>query len=314
MTVKKVIKENLSDYLAGNRSLDLQEQVWKEFMKLLNKKIHEAKDMLLERFNHICSQSAKSAKFMYENHTMAGYHEEEGIISALKHGTLVIGQLGDSEALHIMFGYDHTSEEGMNKLKEIEDLYMKLTGEFKKEYKLNFGVYFTPAETLCFTSFNKFRKAFPEFDLENITWFYNEKGEKEYKKYFTNSIHLPVYYECNPFEKIDKESQLTKYGNAGCITYVELPSTSFNNIDAIETIVDYAMDHDVPYFALNFPLNRCANCSEPIYDTELEECPKCGCNKIIRLGRITGYLSTTVEHFNAGKQKEFKDRVKHIKH
>ena len=73
------------------------------------------------------------------------------------------------------------------------------------------------------------------------------------------------------------------------------------------------MEHDIPYFALNFPLNRCANCAEPIYDSELQKCPHCGGDKIIRLGRITGYLSTTIEHFNKGKQDEFYDRVKHMK-
>ena len=62
-----------------------------EFMVLLDTKIHEAKDMLIERFNYICSQDPKSAKFMYENGTMAGYNPEEGIRSALKHGTLVVG-------------------------------------------------------------------------------------------------------------------------------------------------------------------------------------------------------------------------------
>ena len=116
----------------------------------------------------------------------------------------------------------------------------------------------------------------------------------------------------SPFDKIDIESQLTGYSNAGCITYVELDSTCFNNIDAIEKIVDYAMEHDVPYFAINIPLNRCAKCGEPIYDESLNKCPKCGCDEIIRLGRITGYLSTTIEHFNEGKKQEFAHRVDHI--
>jgi ribonucleoside-triphosphate reductase len=70
-----------------------------DFIMLLDEAIHDAKDMLIERFNWICSQSAESAKFMYENGTMLGYHPEEGIKSALKHGTLVIGQLGLAEAL-----------------------------------------------------------------------------------------------------------------------------------------------------------------------------------------------------------------------
>jgi len=310
MSVKKITNKFGDE---NPRSDEHKEMIWNEFIRLLDKKIHEAKDMLLERFNHICSQSPKSAKFMWENHTMCGFHKEEGIISALKHGTIVIGQLGLSEALYIMFGFDHTTKPGMRYAKCIEQLFLDRTSEFKKEYKLNFGVYYTPSENLCYTAFNKFVKKYPEFDLENVTYFINENNEKEYKKYFTNSMHVPVYHECDPFEKIDIESQLTGYSNAGVITYVELPSISFNNIDAIEKIVDYAMDKDVPYFAINFPLNRCAKCNEPIYDSELECCPKCGSDEVIRLGRITGYLSTTVDHFNNGKKKEFYDRVKHIK-
>ena len=307
--IEKKWEDSGAEYVKGK---EYEELLFNEFMKLLDKKLFEAKDMLLERFNHICSQSSKSAKFMYENNTMSGYHEEEGIISALKHGTIVIGQLGLSEALHIMFGFDHTTEEGMKYAKQIEQLWLDRTSEFKKEYKLNFGVYYTPAENLCFTSFKKFKKAFPEFDLENVTWFINSKGEREDKLYFTNSMHVPVYKNVNVFEKIDIESELTGYSNAGCITYVELPSTAFNNIEAVEKMVDYAMDKDIPYFALNFPLNRCAECNEPIYDEDLECCPKCGSDKIIRLGRITGYLSTTVDHFNKGKRTEFYDRVDHV--
>lgn len=68
-----------------------KEPIEEIFLKILDRKIHEAKDMLIERFNWICSQDASSAKFMYENHTMLGYHPEEGIRSALKHGTIVVG-------------------------------------------------------------------------------------------------------------------------------------------------------------------------------------------------------------------------------
>ena len=75
-----------------------------DFFKLLDKKIGEAKDMLIERFNHICSQSPKSAAFMWDNNVMTGYIPEEGIRSALKHGTLVIGQLGLAEALQLLIG------------------------------------------------------------------------------------------------------------------------------------------------------------------------------------------------------------------
>lgn len=115
-----------------------------EFMQILNKKIHEAKDMLLERFEYICSQPPESAKFMYENGLMAGYVPEEGIRSALKHGTLALGQLGLAETLQILIGCDHTTDKGMELAKRIEQLFKDRCAEFKEQYKLNFGVYFTP--------------------------------------------------------------------------------------------------------------------------------------------------------------------------
>lgn len=310
------------------------DETWREFMKLLDKKIHEAKDTLLERFNYIASQNPAAAKFMYENHTMAGYHEDEGIVSALQHGTLTIGELGVAEALLIIFGYDHLDPRGMERAEEIEKLYDEKCNEFKKECGLNFAVYYTPAENLCYTAMKNFKKRFKGFEQENVTYLkqpvmvededgklvqkVDENGEPVYEKidktYFTNSMHIPVWHDIDAFKKIELESKLTKYGTGGCITYVEVPSTCYNNIDAVEELVDYAMEHDVPYFAINIPLNRCAECNEPIFDESEGCCPKCGCEQIVRLGRITGYLSTTVEHFNKGKQQEFYNREKHFKH
>lgn len=114
-----------------------------EFMSTLTNKIYEAKDMLLERFEWICSQNPKSAKFMYENNVMAGYDGKD-IRSALKHGTLAIGQLGLAETLQILIGCDHTEKKGMRLAKQIESLFKMYCDEFKEQYKLNFGVYYTP--------------------------------------------------------------------------------------------------------------------------------------------------------------------------
>jgi len=270
-----------------------------QFMKLLDKKIHEAKDMLLERFNWICSQDASSAKFMYENHTMLGYHPEEGIRSALKHGTIVIGQLGLAETLQILIGKDHTTDEGMELAKRIEALFKKRCAEFKQEYKLNFGVYYTPAENLCYTAMKKFKKKYGE--IPNVSD----------RDYFTNSIHVPVWHEISLFDKIDIESQLTGYSSAGCITYVEVPSGVKNNIDALETIVNYAMDKDIPYFALNIKIDNCMDCG---YQDEMNDtCPQCGSHNIQHLRRVTGYLTGDYKTaFNYGKQKETEDRQLHI--
>ena len=268
------------------------------FLEILDTKIHEAKDMLIERFNWIASQDPASAKFMYENGLMAGYKEEEGIVSALKHGTLAVGQIGLAECLQILIGEDHTTEKGMELAKRIEGLFKKRCAEFKEQYKLNFGVYYTPAENLCYTSMKKFQAKYGV--IPNVSD----------KDFFTNSIHVPVWKHMSPFEKIDIESQLTGYSSAGCITYVELDSGAKNNIEALEAIVNYAMDKDIPYFAINVPNDQCMNCG---YCDEMnEQCPQCNSFDIKRLRRVTGYLTNDYKTaFNAGKQQEVEMRVKH---
>ena len=274
------------------------ETVEEVFLELLDRAIHDAKDMLIERFEWICSQSPASARFMYENGLMAGYVPEEGIRSALKHGTLALGQLGLAEALQILIDEDHTSPKGMELAKRIEALFKKRCAEFKEQYKLNFGVYYTPAENLCHTALEKFKDKYGV--LEDISD----------KEFFTNSMHVPVWKEMSPFEKIDIESELTGYSSAGCITYVELDSGIKNNLDALETLVNYAMDKDIPYFAVNVPNDTCLSCG--YCDEFNDHCPECGSEDIQQLRRVTGYLTgnyTTA--FNKGKQDEVHHRVKH---
>lgn len=268
------------------------------FIGYLDTKIHEAKDMLLERFEWICSQSPDSAKFMYENGVMEGYIPEEGIVSALKHGTLGVGQIGLAETLQILIGCDHTTDRGMELARRIEKLFYDRCAEFKNEYKLNFGTYFSPAENLCYTSMQKFKDKYGV--IPNVSD----------KDFFTNSVHVPVWVEITPTQKIDIESQLTGYSRAGCITYTELNGSVKNNIDALETIVNYAMDKDVPYFAINVPNDMCTNCGYT--DDIADECPMCGCKEIRRLRRVTGYLTGDYKSaFNMGKQQEVEMRVSH---
>ena len=268
------------------------------FMTLLDMKIDEAKDMLIERFEYICSQDASSAKFMYENGLMAGYVPEEGIRSALKHGTLVIGQLGLAETLQILIGDDHTSEKGMELAKQIEQLFKDRCAEFKEQYKLNFGVYYTPAENLCYTALKKFREKYGI--IPNVSD----------KEFFTNSMHVPVWKKMSPFEKIDIESQLTGYSSAGCITYIELEGGIKNNLKALEQIVNYAMDKDIPYFAVNVPVDECLDCGHSGEFNNI--CPECKSVHIQQLRRVTGYLTGNYKTaFNKGKQQETEMRVKH---
>ena len=274
----------------GNKNLD-------KFLELLDKKIYEAKDQLIERFEYICSQPMSSAKFMYENGLMAGF-DGETTRSALKHGTLVIGQLGLAETLQILIGCDHTEARGMEVAKQIEQLFKDRCAEFKNEYKLNFGVYYTPAENLCHTAMKKFKKKYGV--IKNISD----------RDFFTNSMHVPVWKKVDVFEKIDIESQLTGYSSAGCITYIELDAGIKNNLKALEQIVNYAMDKDIPYFAVNVPVDECLDCGHSGEFNNI--CPECNSVHIQQLRRVTGYLTGNYKTaFNKGKQQETEMRVKH---
>ena len=293
--IMPTIAMQAKEYWENNPSGD--DSCVETFMDFLDQKIHEAKDMLIERFEYICAQPAESAKFMYENGLMAGY-DGKTTRSALQHGTLSLGQLGLAETLQILIGCDHTTAAGMELAKRIEQLYKDRCAEFKQEYKLNFGVYYTPAENLCYTAMAKFKEKYGE--IPNVSD----------RDYFTNSMHVPVWKEMSPFEKIDIECQLTGYSSAGCITYVELDSGVKHNIDALETLVCYAMEHDIPYFAINVPNDTCLECG--FMDEFNDHCPVCESENIQQLRRVTGYLTGNYKTaFNKGKISEADDRVKH---
>ena len=298
-TLAMKAKEYYEEKLKQANPNDTIKSLETDFIELLDKKIYEARDMLIERYNWIIRQNPNSAKFMYENGVMLGY-DGKTIESAMKHGTLAIGQIGLAETLQILIGKDHTTEEGMELAKRIEGLFKKRCAEFKKDEHLNFGVYYTPAENLCYTAMKKFKKEYGI--IPNVSD----------RDYFTNSIHVPVWKEINPFEKIDIEAQLTGYSNAGCITYVELEGGVKHNLDALEEIVNYAMDKDIPYFAINVPNDTCLDCG---YTDEFnDKCPMCGSEHIQQIRRVTGYLTGDYKTaFNLGKQQETEQRYKHSK-
>ena len=158
------------------------------------------------------------------------------------------------------------------------------------------------AESLCYTTMTKFKKKYGV--IPNVSD----------RDYFTNSIHVPVWKEIDPIEKINIESQLTGYSSAGCITYVEIGDYAKYNLDSLKDLVLYAKSKDIPYFALNLLLSRCTECgSDENIDFDAP-CPCCGApaEKVEHLARVTGYLSTDFRHFNKGKQSETKDRFVHV--
>ena len=127
---------------------------------------------------------------------------------------------------------------------------------------------------MCYTALKKFREKYGI--IKNVSD----------HEFFTNSMHIPVWEKVGVFEKIDLESQLTGYSSAGCITYTEFESTIKHNLKALETVVLYAMEHDIPYFAVNVPNDTCLDCG--FTDEFNDACPQCGSSNIQQLRRVTG--------------------------
>jgi ribonucleoside-triphosphate reductase len=258
---------------------------------------------LLDRFDYQGRQPAKSAPFMYENQLMKGekLNPDESVREVLKHGTLAIGLLGLSNCMKALFNEDQSENHnvwlfayGVYKYIERKKDY------YSDKYNLNFSVYSTPAESSCYTIYNRLVKEYGE--IPNVI----DHG------YLTNSFHVPVWQPISAFDKIDLEAPFHKISRGGCISYVELDGSAKHNIPAIEQLIQYAMDKDIAYFAINVPIDTCRDCDyQGVID---HECPKCGSHNIQRLRRITGYLSGDYkEHFNKGKQMEVEDRYKHVK-
>ena len=268
------------------------------FWKELDEVLAIVEKALVSRYNHICNQNPKAAPFMYKNETIRGF-DGENIASAMRHGSQAVGVLGIAEMCQALFGKNHLDPEVHQFVTKLVQHISGFCKEASERNDLNFGVYYTPAESCCYTICKRTRDEFGE--IPNITD----------KEFFTNSIHVPVWEEVDVFKKIDIEAPLCKYGTSGCITYTEFESKIMDNPEAVEQIINYAMDNDVPYFAINFPIDTCLGCGYS--DDIADECPICHNTNIEHLARVTGYLTTDVSHFNKGKQEEVKYRYKHTK-
>jgi ribonucleoside-triphosphate reductase len=224
--------------------------------------------------------------------------ETDTIEKAIKNGTLAIGFIGLAETLKALIGKHHGEATealvlGYNIIKRIRDYCDLLT----QKYHLNFVCYATPAEGTS--------GRFVPVD-RNI--YGNIEGVTD-KEFYTNSFHVPVEYEISLFDKIEIEGKFHKLCNAGHISYIELPSTLENNMDAFEKILNWMSECDIGYAGINFPIDECRDCGFGGVINE-NNCPNCNSDDIRRIRRITGYLSTE-DRFNDAKKAELKMRKKH---
>ena len=278
----------------------------KKFYELLDKYLELVKKQLLERFEIQSHLKVKNLPFLmgqgvWLDSEKLGPEDEVGEV--LKHGSLSIGFVGLAEALVALYGHHHgEGQEYWDKGYAIVKHMREYTDKVASETHLNFSVLATPAEGLCGSALRKCKAKYGV--IEGVTD----------RDYFTNSNHIPVYYNITAYDKIRLEAPFHELCNAGHIAYIEIDGDAASNVKAIEAIVKCMHDQGVGYGAINHPVDRDPVCGYTgvIGDT----CPYCGRKeedgiKFDRIRRVTGYLSGTLDTFNDAKKAEEHDRVKH---
>lgn len=276
------------------------------FFEELDKKIDLVIDQLLERFEIQARKKVKNYPFLMGQGVWIDSDKldwEDEVREVLKHGTLTTGFIGLAESLKALIGKHHGQSEEAQKLGlEIVSHMRKRMDEASKKYNMNFTLIATPAEGLSGRFVKMDREMFGE--IEGITD----------KKYYTNSFHVPVYYDINAFDKIAIEAPYHELTNAGHITYVEVDGDPTQNLTAFKKIIRTMKEAGIGYGSINHPVDRDPVCGFTgiIGNT----CPSCGREegdvKFERIRRITGYLVGTVERFNDAKRAEEHDRIKHM--
>ena len=284
--------------MRSNKNIDF-------FFEELDKKINLVIGQLLERFEIQARKKVKNFPFLMGQGVWMDSDKldwEDEIREVLKHGTLSMGFIGLAECLKAITGKHHgESEESQNLGLEIVGYMRKRMDEASSKYGMNFTLLATPAEGTCGKFVKLDRKMFG--CLEGITD----------REYYTNSFHIPVYYEISAFDKIRLEAPYHELTNAGHITYVEMDGDPTQNLEAFEKIIRYMKEVNIGYGSVNHPVDRDPVCG---YTGIIgETCPSCGREEgdvhFERIRRITGYLVGTVERFNDAKKAEERDRVKH---
>lgn len=269
-----------------------------KFFGILQENMEDAKDLLLHRFNHLCSQGN------FDDIYAKGYYagsEKADAYEMFKNGTLSIGFIGLWDAVSVLVNESIDSIEMMKKNYNLAYSIIKsmrvYTDQITNTEQLNFSLLASSAEGVTGN--------FAQYDSMNLGMKYDvcKKG------FYTNSFHVPVDLSVNYREKIDMEGKFHRLCNGGSITYIELNEMPGINVEAVKEIVEYAYENDCNYIGINFPMDNCKGCG--FTGRISDKCPSCKSSDIRRLRRVSGYLSEE-KSFTLGKREELKRRKSHM--
>ncbi|MCL1880901.1 MAG: anaerobic ribonucleoside triphosphate reductase [Oscillospiraceae bacterium] len=277
------------------------------FFELLEETMDMVIAQLMHRFELLGDKNKKNFPFLMGQKIWLDSDKlkaDDKIREILKHGTLSMGYIGLAETLTCLTGSHHGASMDSQKLglRIIGRMRARLDEESAKT-GLNFSLLATPAEGLSGRFVRIDRKKFGQ--IKNVTD----------REYYTNSYHVPVYYDITAYDKINVEAPYHALSNAGHISYVEMDGDPSQNLEAFEKIIRHMKNSGIGYGAINHPVDHDPMCS---YTGVIDDvCPGCGRSdedssiKFERIRRITGYLAGTVDRFNDAKRIEVSDRVKH---
>ena len=277
----------------------------KKFWDILEERLQLCYDALMCRHNALMGTLSDVSPVHWQYGAIARLEKGEKIDKYLMDGysTISLGYIGLYEVTKLVKGVSHTTEEGRKFALEVMKTLREHCEKWKKETGLGFGLYGTPAESLCYR--------FARIDKEK----YGTIKDITDKGYYTNSYHVDVRENIDAFTKFTFESQFQQISSGGAISYIEIPNMK-QNLDAMEDVVKYIYDN-IQYAEFNTKSDYCHICGfdgEIIINKDNEwECPVCH-NKDQRKMNVTrrtcGYLG---ENFwNVGKTKEIKSRVLHL--
>lgn len=276
-----------------------------EYFKLLEDRLDLCFEALMMRHNRLKGTLSDISPIHWQYGAIARLKKGEKIDKYLMDGysTISLGYIGIYEATKLITGETHTTEKGrkfaIKLMKKLEDTVNK----WKKETGIGFGLYGTPAESLCYRFAKIDKEKFGS--IKDIT----DKG------YYTNSYHVDVREEINIFDKFKFESEFQKISSGGAISYGEIPNMS-KNLEALKEVVKYIYDN-IQYAEFNTKSDYCHICGfdeEIIINSENQwECPQCHNKDKLKMNvirRTCGYLGEN--YWNEGKTREIGKRVLHL--
>ena len=287
--------------IESNNSDAIEQEACNLFLESVRDMSRFIAEQLYTRYQYQRTALARQFPFMMGNNVWKGggnLNPNDEVGDVLNQGTLGIGFIGGHNAMMALYGQGHGhSKKAWNTLYKAIEVMNQVAEEYKQKYHLNYSVLATPAEGLSgrFTRIDK-RK-------------YGIIPGVNDRDYYVNSFHVDVKEPISIVEKIKCEAPFHALTRGGHITYVELDGEAQKNVKAIAKIVKVMHDEGIGYGSINHPVDTCHNCGYKgvIYD----KCPICRSENILRMRRITGYLTGDLNSWNSAKRAEEHDRVKH---